>query len=139
MGYQRVIIEGNLGADPDLRRTTSGTPVATMRVAVTRKFKGQEKLQEETTWFPVVVWGSQAEHCAKYLAKGRPVLVEGRIRTFDYEDKDGVKRYGWEVTAQQVIFLPSGNGGKRPAHPADRADDAPDDYIPLSSDDDIPF
>ena len=104
----RVILAGNLGSDPELRHTESGTAVASMRIATNEHWtdKGGEK-KERTEWHRVVVWGKQAEICKEHLAKGRPVLVEGRLRTRDYTDKENVKRYITEIHADRVQFLGS--------------------------------
>jgi len=104
--FQRVIIVGNLGRDPEMRYTSTGRPVTTLNVATNRRWTdGEGQRQEETTWFRVVVWGKQAESCNQYLTKGRQVLVEGRIRTSQYEDKSGQTRYTWELVARNVRFL----------------------------------
>ncbi len=114
MSLNRVFIMGNLGQDPELRYTQSQTPVVTMSVATTdvRMVEGQR--QEQTEWHRVVVWGKQAENCAKYLKKGRSVFVEGKIQTRSWEDKNGGgKRYSTEVVAQSVRFV--GGGQQRGA------------------------
>lgn len=137
----KAIILGNLGADPELRYTPSGAPVATMSVATTdvREKNGEKK--EFTEWHRVIVWNKQAENCAKYLSKGRSVYVEGRIQTRSWEDQNGQKRYSTEIIAQSVQFIGGGNGA-RPPHPAEQEefDPAPqpsnDDFGDM---DNIPF
>ncbi len=115
--YQRVVIVGNLGRDPELRYTAGGTPVANFPVAVNRKWTDSEGEQkEETTWFRVNVWGRQAEVCNQYLEKGRLVLCDGEIRTSQYEDQQGVTRYSWELRATFVKFL-GGPGERAPVPP----------------------
>lgn len=110
--YQRVVIVGNLGRDPELRYTASGTPVANFPVATNRKWSDSEgNANEETTWFRVSVFGRQAETCNQYLEKGRGVLCEGEIRTSQYEDQQGVTRYSWELRANIVKFLGGGDAG----------------------------
>ena len=114
MGVNKVILIGNLGRDPELRYTQSGTPVASLSVATTRKWRNKQtnELVEETEWHRVSVFGNQAEHCNNYLSKGRQVYVEGRLRTRSYDDKDGIKRYSTEVIADTVQFLGGrGEGG----------------------------
>lgn len=114
MGYlNRVTIIGNLGADVDLKYAPSGKAVANFSVATTEtwKDKGGAK-QEKTEWHRVTVWDVLAENCAKFLAKGRSVCVEGKLQTRTYE-KDGIKRYSTEIIAHNVVFLGSGNGGER--------------------------
>jgi single-strand DNA-binding protein len=115
--FNRAIIIGNLGQDPELRHTQSQTAVCTLNIATTdyrTSTDGQK--QEFTEWHRVVVWGRQAENCGKYLAKGRSVMIEGRIQTRSWEDKQGQKRYTTEIVAQSVQFL--GGGASRGDSPA---------------------
>ncbi len=108
-GFNKAIIVGNLTRDPEIRYTASGTAVARLSVAVNRQWRGQNgETHEEVDFIPVVVWGSQAENCDRYLRKGRPLLVEGRISVRNYEGRDGQKRYVTEIVAQTVQFLGSG-------------------------------
>ena len=112
----RVVILGNLGQDPELRYTQSQAPVCTLRIATTDvRTSADGQRQEFTEWHSVVVWNKQAENCAKYLAKGRTVLVEGRLQTRSWEDKQGNKRYTTEIVAQNVQFVGGGTRGDRPA------------------------
>lgn len=142
----KAIIIGNLGADPELRHTTSGQPVCEMRVATNESWidKSGEK-QERTEWHRIIVWGKQGELAAKYLAKGRKVYVEGRIQTREWQDKDGNKRYTTEIVAQTVQFLDSrgsGGGGGWDGPPPPQDDDAPASGSGSDgsfSDDEIPF
>ena len=105
--YQKIIIIGNLGRDPELRFLTDGTPVTTFSVATSRKFGDKD----ETTWFRVTVWNKQAESCNQYLHKGSKVLVEGRLRPDEsgnptvFQRKDGSWGASYEVTAETVRFL----------------------------------
>lgn len=102
----RVILIGNLGADPELRYTPNQTPVATLSIATTDYSKDKDgNRQQFTEWHRVIVWGRQAENCSKYLAKGRSAYIEGRLQTRSWEDKNGVKRYTTEIVAQTVQFL----------------------------------
>ena len=104
----KVILVGNLGADPDVKTTASGNTVATLSIATSERFKDRDgNAQERTEWHRVVVWGKTAELAAKYLQKGRKVYVEGRIQTRSWDD-NGTKRYATEVVADQVTFLDSG-------------------------------
>lgn len=113
----RVLIMGNLGQDPELRYTQSQTPVCTLNIATTDYRQGPDgQRQELTEWHRVVVWSKQAENCAKYLAKGRSVFVEGRLQTRSWEDKQGQKRYITEIVAQNVQFIGSG-GAQRDRSP----------------------
>ncbi|MGD8352418.1 MAG: single-stranded DNA-binding protein [Nitrospirota bacterium] len=110
--FNKVILIGNLTKDPELRYTPSGTPVTTMRLAVTTKFKQGDEFKEETLFIDVVVFGRQAETCSQYLSKGRPVLTEGRLQERRWES-DGQQRSKMEVVAQNVRFLGGGGGGRR--------------------------
>jgi single-strand DNA-binding protein len=107
----KVILVGNLGADPELKYTPSSRALCNLRIATTEVFKDKGgQRQEKTEWHRVTVWGEQAENCSKYLAKGRSVYVEGRLQTRSY-DKDGQKHYATDVVADRVVFLGSGGGG----------------------------
>jgi len=117
----KVILIGNLGADPELKFTPSGQSVCNLRLATTEKWKNKDgEKQEKTEWHRVTVWGKQAENCAKYLEKGRPVYVEGQLQTRSY-DKDGQKHYATDVRADEVKFLGTGRGSI--SAPADRDDE----------------
>ena len=106
----KVILVGNLGADPELKYTPSSRPLCNLRIATTEVFKDKSgQRQEKTEWHRVTVWGDQAENCSKYLAKGRSVYIEGRLQTRSY-DKDGQKHYATDVVADRVVFLGSGSG-----------------------------
>src|SRR5512138_183995 len=125
----KVILVGNLGKDPEVRYTSGGQGVANLRIATSRswtdKQSGQRK--EETEWHDVEVWGKQAEQCGEYLAKGRQVYVEGRLKTDKWQDKQsGQERSKVKVVADTVRFLggrgggAGGAGGGRGGHgPAD--------------------
>src|SRR5687768_14030618 len=109
-GVNKVILVGNLGADPDMRYTPSGQGVCELRIATSDSWTDKNgQRQERTEWHRVVVWGKRAEVCAKYLSKGRQVYVEGRIQTRSWDDKDGNKKYMTEVVANDVQFLGGGN------------------------------
>ena len=111
-GLNVVHLIGNLGADPEMRFTPAGKPVATLRIATSRKYmNGQGELVDDTCWHRVVCWDKLAESCNKSLSKGNPVYVQGRISNRSWEDDAGQKRYTSEVVASQVIFL-----GKPPAY-----------------------
>jgi len=108
----KVILVGNLGADPDLKYTQSSKAVCNLRIATSETFKDKSGTkQERVEWHRVTVWGDQAENCAKYLAKGRSAYIEGRLQTRSY-DKDGQKHYTTDVVADRVVFLGGGDGGK---------------------------
>lgn len=103
-----VIIEGNLGRDPEMRYTPSGQPVTQFSVAVNRPRKRDDGgWDEDTTWFRVTAWGQTAERAAETLRKGELCRVQGRIATREYEDRDGAKKQAWEVVADRVDSLAS--------------------------------
>ena len=111
-----VVITGNLTQDPELRHLGSGTAVCELRVAVNSRRKDQSgNWVDKANYFNVTVWGAQGENAAKYLAKGRPVGVEGRLDWREWETEGGDRRQGVEIIASQVQFLgkaPEGDGGK---------------------------
>lgn len=118
--YQRLVLVGNLGRDPEMRYTPNGTAVTNFPVATSRKYTDASgQVREETAWFRVTVFGKQAETCNQYLAKGRKVLVEGELIVDDksggprvYTRKDGTSGASFEVRANTVRFLsPKGEGG----------------------------
>src|SRR5512142_3559208 len=129
--FNRVILAGNLVRDPEIRYLPSGLSVTSFAVAVNSRYKQNNELKEEVSYFDIVVCGKMGENCAEYLSKGRPVLVEGRLRQRSWET-DGVKRSKIEVVADNVQFL----GGPRGASSEPSAPAAP---APESQDDDIPF
>lgn len=110
-GLNKVMIIGNLGGDPEMRYTPTGAAVATFSVACNRTWTNRDtgERQEHTEWVRVVTWDRLAENCSQYLSKGRPVYVEGRLQTRQWEDQQGQTRYMTEVVAQDVQFL-SGRG-----------------------------
>ena len=104
MSFNKIIIVGNLGRDPELRYTPQGTPICNFSVATNPRDRAGET-QDITTWFRVTAWGRQAENASKYLSKGRPVYVEGRLRVEEWTDRDGRNRYSLEVNASDIQFL----------------------------------
>jgi len=142
MSLNKVLLIGNLGKDPEVRFTPGGRAVARFPVATSEVWSDQEgQRQERTEWHNVVVWGKQAETCGQYLSKGRQVFLEGSIRSRQYDDKDGNKRYITEVIAQRVQFLGSRSGDGAPRGAGGGGGGAPADAPPpqLPEDDDIPF
>jgi len=139
----KAIIVGNLGRDPEIRYTQSGTAVANFSVATTEKWKDKNsgEWQERTEWHRIVAWGRLGEICGEYLSKGRQVYVEGKIQTREWTDNDGNKRYTTEIVANEMKMLgprDSGGGYNKPSGPPGVPEyDGP----PLSDDqdDDIPF
>ena len=122
--YQKIIIVGNLGRDPEMRYTPDGTPVTTLSVATNRKWTNQDGTPgEETTWFRVTAWRRTAETAAKYLSKGRQVLIEGRLKPDPqtggpkiWQRRDGTAGASYEVTADTIRFL--GQRGETMAAPS---------------------
>ena len=113
-GLNKVMLIGNLGADPEMRYTPSGAAVANFNVACNRSWTNREtgERQEQTEWVRVVTFNRLAENCSQYLSKGRPVYVEGRLQTRQWEDQQGQTRYMTEVVALDVQFLGGrGEGG----------------------------
>ncbi len=108
MSVNKVILVGNLGKDPELRYTPSGTAVATFSLATTERYKDRDgNRQEKTEWHNIVAWRQLAEICGKFLHKGKQVYIEGKIQTRSYDDRDGNKRYITEIVADQMHMLGS--------------------------------
>lgn len=131
----KVILLGNLGANPESKALPSGQTVCEMRIATTETYNDRnEQKQERTEWHRIVVYGKMADNCAKYLAKGRQVYVEGRIQTRSWDDKEGKKNYITEVVANQVVFIggTGQGGGQKSNAPAQN-------YGGGADDNDIPF
>lgn len=132
-GVNRVILVGNLGADPEMRYTANGTAVAKFRLATTETFVDRQgNRQERTEWHRVTAWGKLAEICGQYLSKGRLVYIEGKIRSDTWE-QEGVKRYSYEIVADNMRMLGPGRGQEREAEPPFAP---PEGGVP---EDDIPF
>lgn len=132
----KVMLIGNLGADPELRQTTSGQSVCELRIATNESWfdKSTQTRKDRTEWHRVIVWGVSGENCAKYLSKGSKAYVEGRIQTREWEDQSGAKRYTTEIIAGSVQFLSSkgGGGGRQEQSPTPKQEGS-------FSDDEIPF
>ncbi|MGE4543386.1 MAG: single-stranded DNA-binding protein [Pedobacter sp.] len=158
MSVNKVILVGNLGKDPELRYTASGTAVANFSLATTERYKDRDgNSQEKTEWHNIVVWRQLAEICGKYLTKGKQIYIEGKIQTRSYDDRDGNKRYITEIVVDQMQMLGragednSGGGGgyqrreQRQERPASnsRPQQSPQqnqyEEPPFNPDDDIPF
>ena len=140
--YQQIIIVGNLGRDPEMRYTPSGTPVTSLNVATNRKYTGSDgQAVKETTWFRVSVFGKSAETCAQYLKKGSAVLVEGRLTPDKqsggprvYQRPDGTTGATYEVFANTVRFLSSRSETSGSVAPI-----SGDEEMPVGAEDEIPF
>ena len=144
----RVVLVGNLTRDPELKHTSGGTAVTSLRIAVNGRKKDETgQWVDKPNYFSVSVFGNQAESCAQYLAKGRPVAVDGRLEWREWQQQDGTKREAVEVVADSVQFLGSrgdggggeggfGGGGNQFV-PAGAGSENAD--FPAAADDDIPF
>ena len=120
----KVMILGNLGQDPDVRYTESGAAIATLNVATNRNYKNRDgQPVSETEWHRVVFFGRQAEIAAEYLRKGRPVYIEGRLRTRKWQGPDGQDRYSTEIIAETMQML--GNRERSEGAPSSGFESAP--------------
>ena len=149
----RVVLTGNLTRDPELRSTQSGMSVCSLRIASNTRRKNQSsgEWEDKPNFFDVTVWGAQGENCARFLAKGRPVALDGRLEWREWEGQDGNKRQNVEIVADSVQFLGSrddtggGGGGFTPRSdvPVDDRDFQPagarSGNGAAAADDDIPF
>lgn len=147
----KVMLIGRLGSDPDVRYTPSGTSVAKFNLATSENYTDKDgQRQEKTEWHRITVWGRQAENSGQYLKKGSQVYLEGSLRTNEWEDKDGNKRYTTEVNAQRVVFLSgkrdsqestgySGGQGQHDFTPQRNSAPMSEPEIPNDDDLDIPF
>lgn len=154
-GVNKVILIGNLGADPELRYTGSGTAVCNMRLATNESYKDANgDLVEKTEWHNVVAWARLAEICGEYLKKGSQVYFEGSLQTRQWEDKEGQTRYTTEVKAREMMMLSdrgAGGGGgydrsneydqspSRPQQRPQRQQQPADSYDTFGPEDDLPF
>jgi single-strand DNA-binding protein len=139
--FNKIVIVGYLGRDPEIRYTTQGTAVCNFTIATTEKRKDRAgEAQDVTTWFRVAAWGRQAEVANQYLTKGKQVYVEGRLRQEEYTDRDGVRRQTLEVTATDIQFLGARTDGAPGAPPQHAPGPNDIDITPGGRpDDDIPF
>jgi len=151
MSFNKVIIVGHLGRDPELRYTPQGSAVCNFSMATTDKRRDKSgEFQEVTTWFKVTLWEKKAEVAAKYLTKGTQVYIEGRLRVEEWTDRDGKNRSTLEVQGTEMQFLGSGGGRSEDfagggessgeAEFAGPADPPASEFArPAKADDDIPF
>ena len=147
----KVILIGNLGADPELRSTQSGQQVATLRLATNERWNDRDgNLQERTEWHRIIAWRRLAEIAGEYLKKGRQIYVEGRIQTRQWQDQQGQTRYTTEIIAQNFVmlggrgdadFAPGGGGATRTTEPVSEGAPPDDDPGPVGGeeDSDLPF
>ena len=136
MSVNKVIIVGNLGRDVEVRHTPGGATVAKFSVATNEVWKDKNgQRQEHTEWHNVVAWGKLAEFCGSYLTKGRQVYIEGTLRTRQYDDEKGNRRYFTEVRAQTIQLL-----GPKPSGAAAEPGGPPEPHdFPAEGDEEIPF
>lgn len=140
MSFNKIILVGNLGRDPELRYTPQGDAVCSFTVATNEKRKDKSgEYQDHVTWFKVTLWGKKAEAASQYLTKGRPVYIEGRLRLEEWTDRDGKARTTLEVNATEMQFI-GGNKQDSEAPKAKAASAGQFDPTPPPDDDsDIPF
>lgn len=148
MSFNKITIVGNLGKDPELRYTPQGNAVCNFSVATNekRRDKGGD-FQDVTTWFRITLWGKQAENASKYLTKGSPIYVEGRLRVEEWSDRDGKTRYTLDVQATDMQFIGSSRGDDYSGAPNDYGDEPASNSSSAAAtggfsgptDDDIPF
>lgn len=145
-GLNRVMLLGNLGADPELRQTGGGQSVLKLRLATSETYMDKDRQrQERTEWHNVVIWGKRAEALAKILTKGSRIFIEGGLRTSTYEDRDGNKRYRTEVVSSNILLqgdgrgARGGGGGARDAGPDESGPPPAGGDMADPGDDDIPF
>lgn len=133
-GLNRVMLLGNVGADPELRVTSGGSSVLKIRLATSESFLDKNRVrQEKTEWHSVVCWGKQAEALVRIIEKGSKIHVEGSLRTSSYEDKEGVKKYKTEVNAQHIILCGGAGAQRRPqAEERQPGDDREEDDFPTT-------
>ncbi len=144
MSFNKIILIGNLGRDPELRYTPQGTPVCSFTMATNEKRKDRSgENQDVTTWFRVTFWGRQAETASQFLTKGKPIYVEGRLRIEEWNDRDGKPRYTLEVHATDMQFIgqrsAESGAGTSPSNKATPSNNTPKENEAEITDDDIPF
>ena len=146
MSFNKIILVGNLGRDPELRYTPDGTPVCSFSLATNEKRRDRAtgENNDVTTWFRVTLWRRQAEVASQYLTRGKPVYIEGRLRVEEYTDRDGKTRHSLEVTATDMQFIGAARGGDDAGGWTTDKSGAPLRNMPAPSppdltDDDVPF
>ena len=142
MSFNKIILVGNLGRDPELRYTAQGTPVCSFSMATNERRKDRNgEMQDQTTWFRITLWNRLAETASQYLQKGKQVYIEGRLRVEEYIDRDGKPRHSLEVFATDMHFIGTrGDDSSMNERAASASASAgPADTQADLSDDDIPF
>ncbi len=141
----KVQLIGNLGADPEIRSTTSGTQVATLSIATSRRWNDRQgQQQEKTEWHRVVCWDKLAEICERFLKRGDRIYVEGSIEYRQWDGQDGQKKYTTEIRARELIMLGGRDGGGESSRPRSSSAASSDDFsefsnASLAGEDDLPF
>jgi single-strand DNA-binding protein len=138
----RVVLTGNLTREPELRSTNSGTSVCSLRIACNtrRKNSASGEWQDKPNYFDITVWGTQGENAARFLSKGRPVAIDGRLEWREYETQDGAKRQVVEIIADNVQFLGAApDTAPQNGTAAEPASDELAGVAANSDDEDIPF
>ena len=144
MAFNKVILVGNLVADPELKTTPSGTSVTRFSIAVNRRFTRAGE-QPQTDFFNVVAWRQTAEFVARFFTKGRPILVSGQLQNSNWTDNNGNKRYSVEIVAEEVTFVdrksdaPMGQPMPQNNFPTYSSPTADSGFEDLSADDELPF
>lgn len=148
--YNRAILVGRLGADPELRQTPNGVSVTNFSIAVNRPYTGKDG-SRETDWLDIVAWRQTAEFICRYFTKGQPILVEGSIQTRQYTDKNGTERRVWEVVADNARFVQGKSEDSQTSSQAAQSKPQPnntpaepeqtglDDFAEVDDDGDLPF
>ena len=146
-GLNKVMLIGNLGADPEIKYSPTGTAVANFNVATAERRKNRDgEWEDSTEWHRIVMWGKQAETCKDYLKKGSKVFIEGRIQTRSWDDQSGQRHYMTEIAGQNMIMLdsksqdaaPSDQSRKKTQNHDEAAQDSQPSDFP-QADDDLPF
>ncbi|MEI8005406.1 MAG: single-stranded DNA-binding protein [Bacteroidota bacterium] len=138
-GINKVILVGNLGRDPEVTRFDNGVKKASFSLATTEQYKGKDgEKASHTEWHNIVLWRGLAEVAENYLKKGNTVYVEGRIRKREYEDKDGVKKFIYEIMGD-VLQMLGGGGGRREEGAPPASVDKEESFSPPTPEDDLPF
>ncbi len=137
----KVMLIGNLGKDPEVRYTASGTAVAGFSLATSERFKGKNgEWEDRTEWHNITLWGRLAEIAGEYLAKGKTVYIEGRLQTRKWQDRDGKDRYTTEIVGEKMQMLSGkGEGGGRPGGSRGESQEPSYEEPAFNPDDDIPF
>ena len=135
MAFNRIILVGNLVADPELKCTESGVNVTRFRIAVNRRFAKNG----ETDFFDIVAWRNTAEFVCRFFSKGKPILVSGALQNRTWTDSEGAKRFVTEIVADEVTFVEGKKDNSKPADNEAPSYGIPDGFEEMSADDECPF